>query len=226
MATLARSTAWPAAELWYVAVANRIVAGLMRAERRGLLLYPVLLAVMGALASCAPEPAPTPKTATFRLPPPPAETVSPARPVPRPSRKPTPPGEGPVAAAVGQPLVLTPAKPSAETAGPEAPSPQDLTPASISPGPAGPPPPEAGELIGIDQPAATRLFGPAAERSEQPPATVWRYKSPTCELDLFFYLDLSSGQMRTLHYAFKGDGAAVASRRQDCLRSLVASRGG
>jgi hypothetical protein len=198
----------------------------MRAERRGLLLYPVLLALLiGSLVSCAPGPSPPAKTATVRVPPAPPETVMPPRPVPRPTRKPPPPVEAPAPTAVGEPVVLTPQKPPAGTAGPEPLPPQDVTPASAPPAPSGPPPPEAGELIGLDQPAATRLFGPAAERSEQPPATVWRYKSPTCELDLFFYLDLRSGQMRTLHYAFKGDGAG-ASRRQDCLRSLVVSRGG
>ena len=91
-----------------------------------------------------------------------------------------------------------------------------------SPGPAGSPPPQTSELIGLDQPAAARLFGPAAERSEEPPATVWRYKNATCELDLFFYLDLRSGRMRTLHYAFKGGNTAG---KQDCLRSLLATRG-
>jgi hypothetical protein len=79
------------------------------------------------------------------------------------------------------------------------------------------------ELIGLDQPSAARLFGPAPERLEEPPATVWRYKNGTCELDLFFYLDLRSGRMRTLHYAFK-DGATAPARRQDCLQSLIASR--
>jgi hypothetical protein len=85
--------------------------------------------------------------------------------------------------------------------------------------------PSQAELIGLDEPAATRLFGPATEKSEAPPATVWRYKTAGCELDLFFYLDLRSGRMRTLHYAFKGDGADTV-RRQDCLSSLLASRGG
>lgn len=79
------------------------------------------------------------------------------------------------------------------------------------------------ELIGLDQPAATRLFGPAAERSEEAPATVWRYKNTECELDLFFYLDLRSGQMRTLRYALKnGDGSQA--QQQDCVRSLIESR--
>jgi hypothetical protein len=84
--------------------------------------------------------------------------------------------------------------------------------------------PQVKELIGLDQPAATRLFGPAAERSEEPPATIWRYKTANCELDLFFYLDLRSGRMRTLHYAFKGD-AADSAHRQNCLRDLATRNG-
>jgi hypothetical protein len=81
------------------------------------------------------------------------------------------------------------------------------------------------ELIGLDQSAAMRLLGPATEKSDEPPATVWRYKTAGCELDLFFYLDLRSGRMRTLHYSLKPESAEVA-RRQECWRSLIASRGG
>jgi hypothetical protein len=83
--------------------------------------------------------------------------------------------------------------------------------------------PDATELIGLDQSGATRLLGPAAERFEKPPAAVWRFKNGNCELDLFFYLDLRSNQMRTLHYALKGDGGDPA-RRQDCLKSLHLAR--
>jgi hypothetical protein len=42
-------------------------------------------------------------------------------------------------------------------------------------------------------------------------------------LDLFFYLDLRSNRLRTLHYAVKGDGGDPA-RRQDCLESLRVAR--
>jgi len=84
--------------------------------------------------------------------------------------------------------------------------------------------PQVHELIGLDQPAATRLFGTAAERSEEAPATIWRYKTANCELDLFFYLDLRSGRMRTLHYAFKGD-AADSAHRQNCLKDLATRNG-
>jgi len=77
----------------------------------------------------------------------------------------------------------------------------------------------------MDQPAAARLLGAPAEQTEEPPATVWRYKTATCELDLFFYLDLRSGRMRTLRYAFK-DEATDSARHQNCLRELAAARGG
>jgi hypothetical protein len=97
-------------------------------------------------------------------------------------------------------------------------------PAKPVPAPPAAASPQARELIGLDQPAATRLLGVATERTEEPPATVWRYKTATCELDLFFYLDLRSGRMRTLHYAFKG-ASDDAARRQDCLRELVVARG-
>jgi hypothetical protein len=132
--------------------------------------------------------------------------------VPRPARKPTaPPSVAAGSATAGADAVaMTVPKPAA-------PAPEN------APAPA-PTAPQTSELIGLDQSAATRLFGPATERSEEPPATIWRYRSTNCELDLFFYLDLRSGQMRTLHYALKNDTADTA-RGQDCLRSLVAARG-
>jgi hypothetical protein len=86
-------------------------------------------------------------------------------------------------------------------------------------------PPQAGELIGLDQPRAARVFGKATDKIVKPPATIWRYKTASCELDLFFYLDLRSGKMRTLHYAFKGD-VGNTEKRQDCLRAIVADRAG
>jgi hypothetical protein len=88
-------------------------------------------------------------------------------------------------------------------------------------GPAAAAPPQVQELIGLDQPSAIRLLGTAAERREEPPATIWRYKTANCELDLFFYLDLRSDRMRTLRYAFGGDVTDSAAR-QNCLRDLVA----
>jgi hypothetical protein len=59
--------------------------------------------------------------------------------------------------------------------------------------------------------------GETSISASQPPATVWRSKNTACELDLYFYLDLRSNRMRTLHYAAKGNDPA---KRQDCLAYL------
>jgi hypothetical protein len=155
------------------------------------------------LVSCGTEPVQPPaQTATAQPPQQPATPSPPQRPtVPRPARKPTPPPE-----AAGQ---------SAQSA--------DQAMAMVEP--AGPPAaaPQASELIGLDEAAATRLLGEATERTEQSPAMIWRYKTAACQLDLYFYLDLRSGRMRTLHYVFTGD-AADPAKRQKCLRDLVAAR--
>jgi hypothetical protein len=157
------------------------------------------------LFGCAAPPSPAAaKVAT--LPPPsssPAAVVRRPRPIPLPERKPVPPPEPSGPASEGETVAMA-APPTSQTGAMAAP----------------PAPPH--QLIGLDQRTATRLFGTAAERSEKPPATVWRWRSAICELDLYFYLDLRSGQMRSLHYAFKGDGAGL----EDCLKSLaVAARG-
>jgi hypothetical protein len=134
------------------------------------------------------------------------------------------PTESAAAATGGETVAMTEPKSSAGSPISEPLSPAgDATGGASAANPGGSLPAQI-ELIGLDQPAVTRLFGPATERSEEPPATVWRYKSATCEIDLFFYLDLRSGRMRTLHYTLK-DGASGPAPRQNCLRSLIASRG-
>jgi outer membrane biosynthesis protein TonB len=178
------------------------------AEWRRWLLYPALVSLgLGMLASCAEEPPPPPPKVAVApvLPPPPPPR--PHRVLQHPSHKPAPPPE------------------------PESPVPEsgDTAAAIVEPDAATHPPapapvPRSQELIGLDQTAVKRLFGAAAEQSDQPPATVWRYRSATCGLDFYFYLDLRSGQMRTLHYTFNGDAADPAGR-QNCLKSLVVTRG-
>lgn len=210
-------------------VARRIVVRLTRLKRRCLLLYPALLSLgAGVLASCAGvESQPPPPQAAVLQPLPPPPEISPRlRTVPRPARKPAPPppADNSAAAAGGEALAMTEPKSSAGSPASEpSSSPGDAATDAASAGSAGSPLSQI-ELIGLDQPAATRLFGQAAERSEEPPATIWRYRSSTCELDLFFYLDLRSGHMRTLHYKLT-DGGGGAGQRQNCLRSLIASRG-
>jgi hypothetical protein len=165
--------------------------------------FPVLVSLgVGMLGGCAEQPtaAPPPQTAAIQ-PPPPPESPPPRRVFPLPPRKPGPPPEasGPEADA------------GSETA-PLSPSGLVHIPSAI-------------ELIGLDEAAATELFGSAAEQFDAPPAKIRRYRSANCELDLTFYLDLRTGKMRTLNYAFKGEPAGPASR-QKCLRSLVVARRG
>ncbi len=185
---------------------GRIVAGVTKAGRRplfnlvltGLVLTGLAVLALTGCASTPPPPPPKPVAALPPPPPPPPPRVRP-RPVPRPAHKPEAPPE----------------------------TPGDEAMAMAAPQPGGPPPapvpPRASELIGLDQSAAARLFGAAAETAEEPPATVWRWRSASCELDLFFYLDLRSGRMRSLRYAFKGD-AGDSAEQQDCLRSLSVAR--
>ena len=195
-----------------------------RTGRRDLFIHLALISLgANVLAGCTGQwPYSPPQTSAVR----PLASVSPS-PSARPARKPKPPlaTDVPVPDAGGE--VLARAEPAPAMPAPGSTS--AFTPSS----PATPSPPgaratnsslpQASELIGLDQPGATRLLGAAAEQFEQPPAAVWRYKDATCELDLFFYLDLRSNQMRTLHYALKGDGGDPA-RRQDCLASLRVAR--
>ncbi len=186
--------------------AGWIVTGATAAGRRRPLFYSGLIgAGMGMLAACADKPPPPPAPMVAALPvtlPPPLPVQH--RPIRHPARKPAPPPDT------------------------DSQTPEDEAVAMTGPGPelrppALPFPAQASDLIGLDQPTTARLFGAAAETSEEPPATIWRWRSATCELDLFFYLDLRSGRMRTLHYAFKGE--ADDAGRQDCLRSLAVARG-
>ena len=80
--------------------------------------------------------------------------------------------------------------------------------------------PPSSDLLGLDPQHTTALLGPATRTQNQSPATVWHYKSGRCELDLSFYMEMKSGQMRTLHYDFKGEGASP-EQRQACLRSII-----
>ena len=80
--------------------------------------------------------------------------------------------------------------------------------------------PPSTDLLGLDPQHTTALLGPATRTQSQSPATVWHYKSGWCELDLSFYMEMKSGQMRTLHYDFKGE-AASPEQRQACLKSII-----
>ncbi len=80
---------------------------------------------------------------------------------------------------------------------------------------------KAESLIGLDQPSTAALLGDPSERSEAPPATIWRYTGPSCQLEIYFYLDLKSQVMRALHYEVKTHEAAEPARSQ-CFADLLA----
>ena len=155
-------------------------------------------AVIGAamlLAGCAaekPAPAPGPFGQYIRS-------------VPRKPAQPRPiaqPKDKPATAAVEE---------TAPTEAPAEPQPEQ-TAVAVPPSP---------DLLGLDPQRTTALLGPASQTTNsQSPATVWHYKSGRCELDLSFYMEMRSGQMRTLHYDFKGE-AASPEQRQACLRSII-----
>jgi hypothetical protein len=162
--------------------------------------FPVVVGLgLGLLAGCAyAPPAAPPQTAALQPPPLPLRAPSPHRrvfPLP-PPRKPTPPPEAS----------------GAEADAGLSSSDFERTPS-------------ASELIGLDEAAATRLFGSAVEQTETPPAKTWRYRSASCELDLTFYLNLRTGKMRAMHYAFKEEPAGPAGQ-QNCLLSLVVAHRG
>ncbi|TMJ57796.1 MAG: hypothetical protein E6G81_11995 [Alphaproteobacteria bacterium] len=172
-----------------------------RRAESGLAPWCLRAAVLGLamlLAGCAPEkpaPAPGPFGQYIRsVPRKPAQI----RPAAQPKDKPTP----------GAPEETPPAEVQSE--------PQPEQTALAVP----PPVPASGDLLGLDPQHTTALLGPATQTQNQSPATVWHYKSGRCELDLSFYMEMKSGQMRTLHYDFKGE-AASPEQRQACLRSII-----
>ena len=186
--------------------ASRVVAGGNWVERHRSLFYPTLMSLgIGVLVSCAEKPPPPPPQPVAYEPPPSPPAVSPRRQrvFPLPAHKPAPPPEkeaNPLNAGTGTLALAAPESNVREE------TQRPLT---------------ATQLIGLDEPTARRLLGVAGEQAEAPPAKIWRYRSLTCELDLFFYLDLRSGKMRILHYSFKGDEGG----KENCLRSLVVARG-
>lgn len=81
--------------------------------------------------------------------------------------------------------------------------------------------PKPESLIGLDQPATQALLGEPSERSEAPPATIWRYAGRSCQLEIYFYLDLKSQVMRALHYEVKTHEPAEPARSR-CFADLLA----
>ena len=133
----------------------------------------------------------------------PAETEATTPPPPKPPRKPPVP---PAQTEPASPAEIAPSAPPTETAKVE---------------PIQRPAPKPDTLIGLDQPATEALLGEPTERSEAAPATIWRYTGRSCQLEIYFYLDLKSQVMRALHYEVKTHEAAEPARSR-CFADLLA----
>lgn len=133
---------------------------------------------------------------------PPARTATIDLPPP-PPRKPVPPTAGGVP---GPNLVRLP--PAATATPPE-------TPTETREG--------LDRLIGLDQPQLANLLGEPRQKAESPPATIWRYVAESCDLDVYFYLDLQSQAMRALHYEVRSHDPTERSA-QRCYDDLVSER--
>jgi hypothetical protein len=101
--------------------------------------------------------------------------------------------------------------------------------AALTPSKAEPPPTATSEvrgfdkLQGLDQHETAAFLGEPAERAEAPPALLWRYTSHDCALDVYFYLDLESSEMRVLHYEVRNtDGSQRPQQR--CYDEFVTDR--
>jgi type IV secretory pathway VirB10-like protein len=173
--------------------------------RAGRAAAPCLAAVwLLAAAACAPfqtttrEPQQPPAEVAVTAPP----ATAPGTPPPRPPRKPAPPQATAPAVAV----------PAAVPAVPPPPTPA--------------PPGAFDRLNGLDPVSTVALLGEPRQRAEAPPATIWRYSTRDCELDVYFYLDLRTNQLHALHYELRSQDHDAAERpQQRCYEQLVSERG-
>ena len=104
---------------------------------------------------------------------------------------------------------------SARPAHPPAPRPAPAQPASDPPAIAYAPPARApvkptivknlepAKLMGLTYDDTEAAIGKPAETREEPPATVWRYQTEDCVIDVFFYMDLATKQFRAVAYDVK-----------------------
>jgi len=75
-------------------------------------------------------------------------------------------------------------------------------------------------VVGLDRDQTALLLGEPATVRSQPPATVWSYRAKGCGLNVFFYPDLQTREMRALAYdVLAGEGE---SARNACFAAIRA----
>ena len=85
------------------------------------------------------------------------------------------------------------------------PAPTTVTP-DLRPGVKPPsPPPRIGpqSLVGKTQAEVRTILGPPTTTENAAPATIWRYSTATCSLEVLFYMDLGINMLRSLEYKLK-----------------------
>jgi hypothetical protein len=92
--------------------------------------------------------------------------------------------------------------------------------AATTPPPPAPAGPDPKQLVGLDFARTQQLLGKPAKQEEKPPAKVWVYNGTDCDLTIFFYADINSGEFRALTYEFKNHEATEGTDDQ-CLAHLM-----
>ena len=80
---------------------------------------------------------------------------------------------------------------------------------------------EPNKFFGMSATGVRTLLGPPQMIFERPPSTVWHYRDGRCELDLYFYLDVASGEFRvaTFDLSPHQENAELRHERR-CLKRL------
>lgn len=76
-------------------------------------------------------------------------------------------------------------------------------------------------LVGLDRGQIALLLGAPAAVREQPPATVWSYRAKDCALNVFFYPDLQTREVRALAYDVRAASEAEQAKNA-CFAALRA----
>jgi hypothetical protein len=183
--------------------------GLVAEGADGLLTVAMaLIAASTLLVSCSdPGPDMTPRAqvpAETRTAP--VQTAQAVRPLPPvPARKPKPPA----------PAVARPADPAPAGSG-------MAQSATVRPPQA--PHFDPNRLVGLSEQETLRLLGQPNWKEETPPSRTWRYASRGCELRVFFFMEMTSRDFRSLSYELKSTDNEQHDDQQ-CFADLLAQGG-
>jgi len=126
------------------------------------------------------------------------------------------PGPSVPPVSMAAPMVVPPASPARVKA---APTPPRSPVAAARHDPDAPP-----ALVGISQQQARALLGAPAATAEEASAIVWHYGGVGCELRLFFFMDVTAHDFRTLSYETTETGPDRGDSAR-CLARLAARKG-